>query len=565
MSTRPQRETAYRVFAAEFDDTDLSYAESDEERAPNYVVTPTGARVNRLFVVGVLTEIESVNEEQLRARVVDPTGAFVVYAGQYQPEALSFLERTDPPAFVAVTGKARTFQPEDSDRVFTSIRPESLAAVDAATRDRWSVAAAERTVERTETMRDALDRDERGDALHEALEAEGVEASLAAGVPRAIEHYGTTPTYIDSVREMALDTARVVAGEREEVESLDVAPDAGDAPEPSGTDHGETDRDTADPDTADAADRDAADRGEPAAETSDDDAAIEVESTPTADDSAESPADSGTDTTTVPGDEGESTTETDEPATAEATTGPGQASESDPATDADRATDEDETDASGTPTESSTEDAEPISEADEAETSVDDADSGTGEEAAADVDLDDPESFELDDEVREEVEAEYGTDFESAAEVDGPGEADIETPDPPETGEETEASDGIDGAAGETGDLTDTDEPESPGKDTAGADSGESAEADESAETDPDETDGTETEGGDADGDTDPESAVVAAMRDLDDGDGADREAVVERVVDEHGLTPEEADDGIQDALMSGECYEPDDDTLKPI
>ena len=161
MSTRPQRETAYRVFAAEFDDTTLSYAESDEERAPNYVVTPTGARVNRLFVVGVLTEIESVNEEQLRARVVDPTGAFVVYAGQYQPEALSFLERTDPPAFVAVTGKARTFQPEDSDRVFTSIRPESLAAVDAATRDRWSVAAAERTTERTETMRDALDRDER--------------------------------------------------------------------------------------------------------------------------------------------------------------------------------------------------------------------------------------------------------------------------------------------------------------------------------------------------------------------------------------------------------------------
>jgi hypothetical protein len=54
-------------------------------------------------------------------------------------------------------------------------------------------------------------------------------------------------------------------------------------------------------------------------------------------------------------------------------------------------------------------------------------------------------------------------------------------------------------------------------------------------------------------------------MRDLDDGDGANREAVVERVVDEHGLAPEEADDGIQNALMSGECYEPDDDTLKPI
>src|SRR5699024_923652 len=159
---------------AEFDDATLSYAESDEERAPNYVVTPTGARLNRLFAVGVLTEIEAVNDEQLRARIVDPTGAFVVYAGQYQPEALSFLERADTPAFVAVAGKARTFQPEDSDRVFTSIRPESLNEVDAATRDRFAVDAAELTLERVRTMRAARDRDERGDALRDTLEGEGV-------------------------------------------------------------------------------------------------------------------------------------------------------------------------------------------------------------------------------------------------------------------------------------------------------------------------------------------------------------------------------------------------------
>ena len=516
MSTRPQRETAYRVFAAEFDDTGLSYAESDEERAPNYVVTPTGARVNRLFVVGVLTEVESVNEEQLRARVVDPTGAFVVYAGQYQPEALSFLERTDPPAFVAVTGKARTFEPEDADRVFTSIRPESLATVDAATRDRWSVAAAERTVERTEAMGDALDRDERGDGLREALEAEGVEAGLAAGIPRAIAHYGTTPTYLDSVRETALDAARVVAGDREEVAPLDVAPDAGDAPEPDRTDRGGTDRGT-----ADATDRDAADRGEPATEASDD-AAIGAESTPGAESSAEPQVGSRTDadTTTAADDETAPAAGTDEPATPAAT-----------------------------------------AEADEAGASAEDADSGESEGATADVDLDDPEAFELDDDERERIEDEFGTDFESAAKVDGPGEADIETPDPPETDAGTEAADGSDAAAGETPDATDADGPESPGTDTADADAGE---AGESAETGP-EADDTEPAEGDADGDTDPEAAVVAAMQDLDDGDGADREAVVERVVDEHGLAPEEADDGIQEALMSGECYEPDDDTLKPI
>ncbi|MFC6728750.1 RPA family protein, partial [Natronoarchaeum mannanilyticum] len=169
-----RREVAYRLFAAEYDDAELEHSESDEERAPNYVVTPTGARVNRLFAVGVLTEIEQVNEDVLRARIVDPTGAFVVYAGQYQPDEMAFLERTDPPAFLAVTGKARTFQPDDSDRVYTSVRPESINEVDAETRDRWAVQAAEQTLERVATMATALEQPERGDELAEHLRERGV-------------------------------------------------------------------------------------------------------------------------------------------------------------------------------------------------------------------------------------------------------------------------------------------------------------------------------------------------------------------------------------------------------
>ena len=49
--------------------------------APSYVVTPLGAKVNRLFVIGVLTDIENVSEngELLRAHVSDPTGVFTLY------------------------------------------------------------------------------------------------------------------------------------------------------------------------------------------------------------------------------------------------------------------------------------------------------------------------------------------------------------------------------------------------------------------------------------------------------------------------------------------------------
>lgn len=219
------REVAHRLFAAEFDDATLSYSESDEERAPNYVVTPTGARVNRLFAVGVLTEVEAVNEETSRGRIVDPTGAFVTYAGQYQPDEAAFLERAEPPAFVALTGKARTFEPEDSDRVFTSVRPESLNDVDAETRDRWVVSTAETTLDRLAVFVLALQSELRGETLREALSAGGATPELAAGIPKAIAEYDTSPAYVEAIRRTAVEALELVAGKREEVTRPAIAPD----------------------------------------------------------------------------------------------------------------------------------------------------------------------------------------------------------------------------------------------------------------------------------------------------------------------------------------------------
>ena len=224
-STPGRREVAHRLFAAEFDDAEFSYSESDEERAPNYVVTPTGARVNRLFAVGVLTEIDDVNPEMVRGRVVDPTGAFVTYAGQYQPDALAFLERADPPAFLALSGKARTFEPDDDDVVYSSVRPESVNEVDAETRDRWVVTAAERTLNRIGVAASAVEADLAGDRLRAALLEADVDDRLADGVALALEYYDTTPAYLGALRETALDAVRVVAGDREEVSGLSVSPD----------------------------------------------------------------------------------------------------------------------------------------------------------------------------------------------------------------------------------------------------------------------------------------------------------------------------------------------------
>ncbi|MDB2259627.1 hypothetical protein PM035_01870 [Halorubrum ezzemoulense] len=552
------REVAYRVFAAEFDDASLSYSESDEERAPNYVVTPTGARVNRLFTAGVLTEVERVNDETRRGRVVDPSGAFVTYAGQYQPEAQTFLERADPPAFVALTGKARTFEPEDSDRVFTSVRPESLNEVDADTRDRWVVSAAEATLDRLAAFEQALDSDLRGDELRAALEAGGAPAPLAAGIPKALDHYGTTAAYAEAVRRLAVDALELIAGDRDEVRSIDVAPDEGDAtaigPLP------DTDVTIAEPAATPEADATAAaDVGsdpEPATGESEAEPTAEA-TTSTADtDSSTAEAESLLDDAAEmegAGSAESSESETVEPeATATADSGSlGDAGDSTEPTDESTVTDDSVTTDEGAAADDgglgdfdAGDDGDDIGDLDAGgDDDIGDLGAG-GDEGASpspDPDADGDDMYQLDDEEREEIESEFGTDFATGTEVDEPGEADIDVPDPEEIVEEPDD----DSAAA----ADDSAAAEIPEPDTAAAtDDGDEAETD-----------------GDAADDIDLEAAAVAAMDDLDDGDGAPREAVVERVADDHGVEPGAVEDAIQDALMSGQCYEPGDGLLKPI
>lgn len=153
--TAPRREVARRVFARELNDATYTFRESDDDRAPVYALLPTGAKANRVFVVGTLTETADVGDEDeyWQGRVVDPTGTFFVYAGQYQPDAARLLQEAEPPAYVAVVGKPRTYETDDGS-VNVSLRPESLTVVDEATRARWVSETAERTIERLEAFDD---------------------------------------------------------------------------------------------------------------------------------------------------------------------------------------------------------------------------------------------------------------------------------------------------------------------------------------------------------------------------------------------------------------------------
>ncbi|QLG26060.1 hypothetical protein HUG10_00225 [Halorarum halophilum] len=566
------REVAHRLFAAEFDDASLEYSESDEERAPNYVVTPTGLRVNRLFAVGVLTEVESVNEETVRGRVVDTTGAFVTYAGQYQPDELAFLDRTTPPAFVALTGKARTFQPEDSDVVYTSVRPESISEVDADTRDRWTVSAAEATLDRLAILAAALELDERGDELRARLDAAGAPEALASGIPRALDHYGTTPAYVEAVRRLAVDALEVVADEREEVRALETTPDAS-GPTEIGPlpDHGL--------DLAAAPDEPAAEpttTAEPTTESAAG-ASDSEEAASASEDDAETTASAGSTTAEQASDDGAESTASAEsaeaPAAGTADSAPSAETDGDAGTDSPANVEEGtgtepETAAAGSTAAAATEaevdavsaesndagSAESTSTEDDTSPQSDESDGELGdfdEEGLGDFEDTDPEDFEdaISDEERREVEEEHGVEFASGSEMPEPGDAGIETPEP--EADEASESEGTGSA-----EAAETAEP-----------GGEVGDVDEEAKTDEpasaDAADGsTDEEPGE---DVDLEDAVVDLMEELDEGDGADRGAVVSAAAERFGVTEDEADDAVQDALMSGKCYEPSEGTLKSI
>jgi len=145
------REVARRIFAEELKSSNYSFRDGEDQHqyAPQYLLTPTGAKCNRVFFVGTLTEKDDIgtDTEYWRGRVVDPTGSILIYAGQYQPEAAQILASMDAPAFVSIVGKPNLYQTEDGS-VIISLRAESIQRVDEATRNQWIMDTARRTLER---------------------------------------------------------------------------------------------------------------------------------------------------------------------------------------------------------------------------------------------------------------------------------------------------------------------------------------------------------------------------------------------------------------------------------
>ncbi|MDD4162909.1 MAG: hypothetical protein PHW87_10585 [Methanothrix sp.] len=199
------REVAKRVFAEELKSSNYSFRDGEDQHqyAPQYLLTPTGAKCNRVFVVGVLTEKDDIggDTEYWRGRVVDPTGSILIYAGQYQPEAAQILANMEAPSFVAVVGKPNLYQTDDGN-IIISLRAESIQKVDEATRNQWIMDTARRTLERLEALKNARPVQESSDfATADNVPVSASSSTPAQDTDRALQHYHTD---IEHFRQMVI-------------------------------------------------------------------------------------------------------------------------------------------------------------------------------------------------------------------------------------------------------------------------------------------------------------------------------------------------------------------------
>ncbi|MDY0388988.1 MAG: DNA-binding protein [Methanolobus sp.] len=224
-----EREVAHRIFAREFNDSRFNlYSNSSSSGdqdiySPNFIISPTGLKVNRIFMVGVITEVDKLSDqagsekELWRARISDPTGAFTVYAGSYQPEASFFLSTVNVPSYVMVLGKVRSYEPGDGS-VYVSLRPEEINYVDESVRDRWVADTAEMTLDRLDAFDRFFSSDAGNEKLTDRISACDIPQPLASGICLSLDYYRKDKEYYDSLKNVvrqALCTIKESSGQHE--------------------------------------------------------------------------------------------------------------------------------------------------------------------------------------------------------------------------------------------------------------------------------------------------------------------------------------------------------------
>ena len=204
------REPAWRVVAKELESA-LEEEKGGGERAASYLLSPYGARMNRVLVVGTLTPAESIGRDPAqafwRARLTDPTATVAVTAGSFQPKAMAQLRAASAPRPALVVGKVNLYRGRDGVG-YVSVRAEAVRSV--SERDERALLAD--IVRQTLDRLDLVERIEKGPPLDDPVaRSEGIPPAWLRAARESLRRYPTIDRA--AFRETLKSAVRRIGGE----------------------------------------------------------------------------------------------------------------------------------------------------------------------------------------------------------------------------------------------------------------------------------------------------------------------------------------------------------------
>jgi len=183
-----RREPAWRVSARELESS-LEEERGSGERAAGYLLSPFGARMNRVLVTGTLSPAESIGRDEStafwRARLSDPTGAVAVTAGSFQPRAMAQLRSAQESRPALVVGKVHLYRGRDGVG-YVSVRAEAVRSVS----ENEERALLADTVRQTLDRLDLLERIEKAPSTPPGeLLADGIPAAWVRAAHESLRRY----------------------------------------------------------------------------------------------------------------------------------------------------------------------------------------------------------------------------------------------------------------------------------------------------------------------------------------------------------------------------------------
>jgi|TARA_B110000438_G_scaffold38587_1_gene38338 RPA family protein len=187
-----RREPGILVLAQELSSSIEKHVE-DREYSPTYLISEIGGKLSRVLIAGVLDQIENRGSEEdpfYTARVIDPNGDYYyLQAGQYNPEGAAALSKLEIGVPVLCVGKVRARTPEDSERTYVSVQPESIRAVTMNEVNHWAIRACDGLMLRIKATK-AFDDDNEFEKLKlNDREIDGIKLSKGFYQSVALENY----------------------------------------------------------------------------------------------------------------------------------------------------------------------------------------------------------------------------------------------------------------------------------------------------------------------------------------------------------------------------------------